>query len=427
MADAKDLQKWQAGLQSNFPLIGARKRRKTMDALEANRDDPEVVPLLVQAMAAEDEAIAARAASALETLTAPAAVDALCEAALKDLAGAATKLCIRTGKRPSDPERRCLFLFVTRQLEAYFEEDFEFQNLRLQYDRADEAIRALVMEVVRSGDRRCAGFFGTRSKPLRQCTEAEIKLALDSWMRHREWSRLFQACLELPLKYSLRLLAPLGQSGFEPDSPDLKSLFKQILADGGDQSALPTPKKPVAESSVLEKWLAQGGDGELARLSAAELVKRLESATPPEGVSIVAALAAKGAVDDAAVQALKNSPHWLIRLAGHLTGIFPSDLLDDSGSVQDPNYWITELALAKGVLDVWPGESTSTPADLEALAAAPPEAWVGRLGGARKVLHTIMTHRITTGVWEPVIVEVAEFAGEFVEAGEIEFEKGGGA
>ena len=78
MAEVKDFKKWQSGLQSTFPLLGGRRRRKAMDALEANRDDPDVVPLLVQALEAQDEAIAARAAEALANLTSPAAVDALC-------------------------------------------------------------------------------------------------------------------------------------------------------------------------------------------------------------------------------------------------------------------------------------------------------------------------------------------------------------
>ena len=385
--------------------------------------DGGLVAEIVSALVDTDETISENALLTLEGLENQEGIDALCEAAIQDAAGPAAKLCIRTGKRPSDHERACLFLFVTRQLDAYFEEDFEFQNLRLQYDRADEAVRAQVMEVVRSGDRRCAGFFGTRSKPLRQCSEAEIKLALDSWVRHREWSRLFHASLELPLKYSLPLLTPLGQSGFEPESPDLQSVFRQILADGGDQSALPAPQKPASESSLLETWLTRGRDGDLARLSAAELIKRLEVATPPEGVALTAALATKGTVDDAAVQAVKHNPHWLVRLAGHLTGIFPPDLQHDT--VQDANHWITELVASTGVLEVWPGEST--PVDLEALSATPPEAWVGRLGSARKVLRTVMTHRITTGTFEPMVVEAAEFAGEFVEAGEIEFETGSGA
>lgn len=83
-------------------------------------------------------------------------------------------------------------------------------------------------------------------------------------------------------------------------------------------------------------------------------------------------------------------------------------------TVQDANYWITELASSVGVLESWPGKAT--PADLERLGAAPAEAWTGKLGAARRVLRTIMAHRITTGTFEPMVVEADEFAGEFVVA-----------
>jgi len=370
-------------------------------------------------MAWSDEERATRASESLSSLDFPAAVDALCDEAIQDPDGPAARLCVRTGKRPSDHERACLFLFVTRQLDAYFQEDFEFQNLRLQYDRADAGVRAHVMEVVRSGDRRCAGFFGTRSKPLPECSEAEIKLALDSWVRHQDWARLLQGCLELPLKYSLPALARLRQSAWEPESADLRSVCRQILADADTEAPSP-PKQnqPSATSSVFEQWLARGTSGELSKLSESELVKRLETTTPPEGVTIVAALAARRTTGESAIQAVKNSPHWLVRLAGHTVGLYPPDLTSDG--VQDSNYWITELATAKGVLDFWPGQAT--PAELESLSAAPAEAWVGKLGAARKVLRTVMSHRITTGTFEPMIVEVAEFAGEFVEAAGVEFE-----
>ena len=138
-------------------------------------------------------------------------------------------------------------------------------------------------------------------------------------------------------------------------------------------------------------------------------------------MAIVGALAAKKQVGEATIKAVRESPHWLVRLAGHASGMTPSSLTEDT--VQDPNYWITELASAAGVLEFWPGKAT--PADLERLSAAPAEAWTGKLGSARKVLRTIMAHRITTGTFEPMVVEADEFAGEFVEATEAEIETGG--
>lgn len=407
-----DLEKWRAGLRATFPILGGIRRRKAIEALEMHREEPDVVRLLVEALACRDRQIAARADAALTGIKAAAAADALCDEAIKNPRGEAAKLCLRTGKRPGDPERLCLFLFVTRQLDAYFQEDYEFQNLRLQYDRADAAVQTHVMEVVRSGDRRCAGFFGTRSKPLAECTEAEIKLALESWLRHKDWSRLFQACLELPLKHGLPALAELRRSNWEPDSPDLKSVYRQVLADHGDDKP-PAPKTPPATSSLFERWLAEGAGGDLARLDEGQLRTRLAAAAPPEGVAIVGALAARKRVGDATVKAVRESPHWLVRLAGHMSGVTP-DVSLTHDTVQDANYWITELAGAAGVLEFWPGKAT--PGDLETLAAAPAEAWTGRLGSARKVLRTIMAHRITTGTFESMVVEADEFAGEFVMA-----------
>jgi hypothetical protein len=139
----------------------------------------------------------------------------------------------------------------------------------------------------------------------------------------------------------------LGRSGWQPESLDLKSVYQQILADAGDK-APPPAKKPIATSSLFEQWLAQGASGELARLDETALRERLKKATPPEGAAIVAALAAKKPSSSAAAQAVRESPHWLVRLAGHAAGLIGPDLTQDS--VQDFNYWITELASAAGPL-----------------------------------------------------------------------------
>ena len=497
MAIKRDLEKWRAGLHATFPIVGPMRRRAALEALEKNRNDPAVIPLLVEASGLADQDVADRARQALAGLEAQPAIDALCalwakgrderlgaiiaekqyiasqparlnmlsglkcgklfrvdrpdvarfllslledadptvrtgaerslqaaspgpaqdalcDAAIEEPKGRAARLCLDRGFRHSEQERLCLFLFVTRQLDAYFEEDYQFQNLRLQYDRADAKVQAHVMEVVRSGDRRCAAFFGTKSKPLTECSETEIKLAMDSWLRHRDWARLFHACLELPLKYSFPAFSRLRDSGWEPDAEDLRSAYRQLLADS-DGQIVPQTRRSKAESPLFEQWLAQGREGKLARASEAQLVEGLKTAAPPDGVAMVAALSAKTGPGRAAADAVRNSPHWPIRLAGLATGL-SVDLTRDT--VEDPNYWIGELASASGVLEFWPGQAT--PADLEALSAAPPEAWTGKLGAARKVLRTIMGHRITTGTFEEMVVEAGEFAGEFVDAAEAE-------
>ena len=310
MASNDDLKKWDAGLRAKFPWLGNLRRKWTMDALEAHRNDRDVVPLLVEAMGLRDEAIAVRAGTALadlggypavdalcalwalkrderlgqmiaernylasqplqlkvlsalkcgkrvvldradvipffislladadeavrcgaarslEQMAPGAAQDALCDEAIKNPTGAAAKLCLATGKRPSDQERACLFLFVTRQLDEYFQEDFEFQNLRLQYGRADSLVREHIIAVLRSGDRRTTGFW-TKS-PLSESSEEETRLACESWLQHAEWPQLFRACLQLPLKLSLDLWSALVKSGWKPEARDEAALFEELL------------------------------------------------------------------------------------------------------------------------------------------------------------------------------------------------------
>lgn len=374
--------------------------------------DADAVPLLVEALEDDDGGIREAAERSLRSLKERDAIDALCQQAISEPAGMAARICIEGRRRPSDPETACLFLFVTRQLEEYFKEDFEFQGLRQAYDRANEAVKALVMDVVRGGDRRCLGFFGRR-KPLSECTPDEIRLAVDSALRHEDWPRLFRAFQEMPMRFGFPLIAEFRKSGWEPELADLKALFRGVLAEAGD-APLPPQRPPAKEtSSVFERWLAEGRTGEYSRLGEAELLKRLAKAIPPEGVKIVSALASKSAPGGEAAKVVANSGHWLVRLAGHAVGLIVQDLASDE-AVKDDNYWINELVRSDGVLDLWPGKAT--PADLERLDAAPREALLGKYGAVRRVLRLLLAHKITAPEMTEMVFNAGEFSGEFVEA-----------
>jgi len=396
-------------LRSRWPLIGTLIRRRACREL-AEEGSPAAVPLLVGALEDRDERVRGMAEAALRSLSGREAVDALCRLAMEDPQGRAARICLETGKRPSDPEEACLFLFVTRQLDAYFNEDFDFQNLRAAYERAEPRVKESVMAVVRSGDRRCLGFFGRR-KPLRECTPAEIQLAVESALRHRDWARLFRAFLQLPLKYSFPLLEHFRKSGWAPEEEDLKLLYRNLLRESEGQ-ALPPPSPPPATSPVFERWLEEGRSGEFARRGEAGLLVRLNNAAPPEGVRIVAALAGKAGSGSAAAQAVEQSPHWLVRLAGYATGLCRIPL--DRDAVQDTNYWVGELVRSPAVLELWP--EAATPADLETLNAAPREAWTGKLGAARRLLRVLLSWQLTAPELEPVVYEAGEFAPELERA-----------
>jgi HEAT repeat protein len=373
--------------------------------------DAEAVPLLAEALKDYDGELRVAAERALRGLTERDAVDALCRLAVRDPGGVPARICIEERKRPSDPEDACLLLFVTRQLDEYFQEDFEFQGLRQAYDRADAAVKVLVMDVVRGGDRRCLGFFGRR-KPLTECGESEIKVAIESALRHRDWPRLFRAFLELPMKYGFPLIQEFRKSRWEPEQADLKALYQAILAEAGAEALPPQPPPPAEASPLFERWLAEGRTGEYWQWGETALVERLGSATPPEGVKIVAALAGKTTAGSAAAQAVENSSHWLVRLAGYAVGLCGKDLTRDE--VKDSNYWVNELVRSVAVLDFWPVKAT--PPDLEKLNAAPREAFIGKYGAVRRVLRLLMAHRVTAPVMTEVVFEAGEFAGEFMEA-----------
>jgi hypothetical protein len=145
------------------------------------------------------------------------------------------------------------------------------------------------------------------------------------------------------------------------------------------------------------------------------LVQRLASATPPEGVKIVAALAGKVQPGSPAARAVETSGHWLVRLAGWATGLGTAQPDVSRDEVKDDNYWITELVRATPVLEFWPVKAT--PGDLDKLNAAPREAFSGKYGAVRRVLRLLLAHRVTTPEMEEVIFEAGEFAGEFEEEG----------
>jgi hypothetical protein len=400
-----DYRKAESRLRNGWPLVGKFIRRRACTRLAAD-GSAAAVPLLVEALGDRDEQVRASADAALRGLTARDAVDALCDIAIQAPTQAAARICSEARKRPSDPEKACLLLFVTRQLEEYFREDFEFQNLRAAYDRAGDEVRAHVMEVVRSGDRRCLGFFGRR-KRLVECNDEEIRLAVDSGLRHRDWPRLFQAFQEMPLRYGFPLLEEFRKSGWEPEQEDQRALFRAVLSESAGQ-ALP---KAEETSSLFDRWLAEGRSGELSRLPAADLQQRLGAAAPPEGVKLAAALAGKAQPGSPAARAVQRHAHWLVRLAGYAAGLCQADLRQDS--VPDDNYWVREL-VRDSVLDFWPARAT--PADLDQLNAAPREAFTGRYGAVRRVLRLLLAYRVTAPEIAEVVVEGGEFAGEFTEA-----------
>jgi len=123
-------------LRNRWPGIGGAFQRRAVRRL-AEALSPEGIPLLVEALAVPDRKAGELAEETLRSLRLREdreLIDVLCNLAIHDPSGSAAKICIATGKRPSDSEEACLFLVATGQLDAYFKKDAHLQGLRLAYE-----------------------------------------------------------------------------------------------------------------------------------------------------------------------------------------------------------------------------------------------------------------------------------------------------
>lgn len=416
-ASPEDTARLARALEARTPLVGPWRRRRALRALQRGlrSGNSTLAPLLVAAADSFDPNVARGARELLSRLDDPRIVESVCAEVVRAPGSSAAEICRRRGLRPSDPELLCLYLFVTGRLDEYFEEDYAFQTLRLAYDRADPEVKAQVLRVVRSGDRRCLGFLGSR-KRLSECDDREISLALQSFLRHEDWPRLFQAFLELPVRYGFHVLRRLRRSGWEPDDPESRSLLRQALAEVQHRVA-PIPASRQGSCRAFEAALDRGRTGPLTRLSVEDLVGRLERHPPLDGVSAVAALSARVAPDSRVARRVGRSSHWLVRLAGYATGLCTDIVRDD---VADANEWVRRLAPSRSVLDLWPGRAT--PVHLEQLSSAPASAWEGGLGAARRLLRLLIARRLSAGQFEEMVLEGGAFAAEFEVAEDVEWD-----
>jgi len=198
---------------------------------------------------------------------------------------------------------------------------------------------------------------------------------------------------------------------WEPQQPEHKSLFERIKSHLiGFEFAEPLPKQWT--SKLFDTWLSQGRRLEYQLLDEDVLFRRLDSAKPYESVSIVSALARKETRNERVIDKIRNHPHWLVRLAGFITGITKDIAIDKFYEI---NWWIKELAGLPGVLEFLP--QRATPSDLAKLNNAPPSAYTGELGVIRSVLREILAYRVTTGSFAEMVIEATPTSAEFVKVG----------
>ena len=410
MSALPSVQELHEDLQSGTSLLSRGRRRRAMERLEARREEPEVVAILVGALGHKDAEIQHRAAAALRQLKSAEGRDALCANAGQ---AEVARLCLEAGVRPSTREADVLFLITTGQFERYFEPGEygadDFQTLRRACQEADEATRRRVREVIDEADPRWQPFLARPRKALAECTAEEIETALAAARRRREWERVFRAFLELPLKFGFPLLEPLRRSGWQAATPELKQVFNQVMQDSQGQH-LSASGKARPGSAVFERWLARGCEAGVASRTEEELLQELAGAAPPVGVALVAALATKSTVSPQAVRAVATSEHWLIRLAGAVSG-----LTRGTGNPGPEGiHWARELAVADDVMELWPARVAA--AQREALAKVATGVGSGESTAARKILHTLAGYWLEAGARGRLAIEVDGETAELVEA-----------
>ncbi len=399
--DQKTVEKLEKRLNSPFGF----RRMGAMKALAAALA-PATVPALARAIEHTDRDIAELAWNTLAKVRDPVALDELIQQAIALPNGRLANLCKKAKFRHTDDGMNCVYLLVTGQTDAYFEQQDDFRHVRHAYEKGNEALRANIMRVVQSGDRRFQAFF-LQGKRRHERNEEDILIEINSSLRLKDWAQLFELFLEAPMKYGYPLLEHFRGSGWEPPEAPAnadaqtksrcdarRSLYREALKlSAGKAVQGGRPGAASATASVEPVTVDAGGQG---GKSVSALVAALDKAAPVEAIPIVAALAAQGKADPAVRQKIQTSPHWPVRLAGQIAGLYP--VLSN-----DPIHWVREgiplVATSRSVaLEMWP--SRATPEDVQRMNALPLPAFEGNLGAVRSVLRLLITSGVKAAIIE---------------------------
>ncbi|MDD5558363.1 HEAT repeat domain-containing protein [Candidatus Methylomirabilis sp.] len=405
---------------------------RVLSALKANR--PEVageseaaVKPLVDAQDDRDQEIAKCAKAALNRLTNAAAVDALCELAIADPAGAIAALVKEAGYLPQSVGRRCVLFLLTKQFQRYLDLDPEFQHLRAEYRVGDKELRRRISSLIRgSGDTRLMGLFreSRRRQLASELTEQETATVIDVYARNQQWAEIFALLFQIPLVSAVVGLDRLGQSGWRPESPAEAALLDELIELRSAIAEIPerAPAPGVAFGAALIRWIERGRSAEFAGQSPDTLRKTLLRSSPPDAVAALAALVSSGKFPTGDIEKVRTHRHWLVRLAGlALCEIATQFVFSETPSGRGGGrIWIERLAPA--VLDraLYRRRAVSLSADqLDALQAALAP------GGDRKngrwaygrLIEALARHRLqqTVAVDAQMTVEILEPAIEIEE------------
>ncbi len=338
---------------------------RVLSALQADQlhcacEGPGSLPSLVSALDERDQVLAGRAHVALSTLTAPDAIDTLCEMAIASPSGRAARVVNRYDYQPTAVGRRCILFLLTGQIERYLDLDFEFQHLRAEYGAADETLQRRIRETVRrSGDTRLLGLFrgGSIHKRADELTETEAAVALEVYARQSRWAEICSLLFHIPMCSVVAAVGALGKSGWRPESADAAALLDDLIATvpAVGEVPPPPPAPEVVLGPVMGRWIDRGQSPEFSGQTPQALHEQLAGGSPPDAVAALTSLAARGETTPEDVEAARTHRHWLVRLAClALCDIAPQLAFSDAPVRRDGGeMWIEQLAPSLLDAAVW--------------------------------------------------------------------------
>ncbi|GAA2107278.1 hypothetical protein [Streptomyces synnematoformans] len=254
-------------IASHPPYVRARTalRAGRPDALDG--DELTVESLITIADLDLDPELRARAAAALAGLSTQEAREHVCAAAIDDGSPVALGAALAGGFTPKDPGRRAVLLFLTEQLDAYGQLDFDGRLLRAAHGAADPYLRARLAAVARKTGR----LDWVRAVTLHRSDERLVELSVDEWDTSRatlvgagRWADLWRLALAAPPAWAVRLLQDLGRSGWRPRPAAERADFEALVGLAERCSRHPVDGPLLEpEGGRAVRALAVSGDGEV--------------------------------------------------------------------------------------------------------------------------------------------------------------------
>lgn len=277
------------------------------------------IEFLVKFLQDKDKTISQYAAKALKSLSSPVSVELLCDGIIKGNLDAARQIAIEMNYQPAQLSKRCSFLVITGQIEKYLALDFEFQQLRAEYQAAPIDIQNRIRNaILLSNDNRLVGLFGEVRKKFvaKDLNETEAELMINIYARDNLMDSVFALMFFIPLRSVIKALDVLAKSFWRPETEDQRELLSQIqnIRQKFEQF-LPIPDSEFSTGSVINRWINIGISEKHLSTQEETLRMHFNSGTPSEAIAAMSSLAENALFTESDHQQAKSHPHWLVRLA----------------------------------------------------------------------------------------------------------------